>query len=813
MNLRKRRAVKAPASMSASPTNEPPDSHHIASSLTLAATQILDDLNNTQPTNQRRRDSGVNDPSSPFSDSIANTAVLHPKGILSVIYDFFWPHHQLSPPPSYDISNNITYEPKSRTASVNNQHTDVMDNDSSLQPSATSSKASTPQIKKKHLATTLSCPGNMGSTRKTNKKGSPNINNRQGIINIDTANSKDNPTHEAVIDPVVYTNNKPKPKISAQSSVNDECESSSVSSSSSTSSGADNSTAEDFLVVTCAGGQDTQPEVVGLSSEFPGQDASGKKKKKKNKADEPPTKETRQTVMKPKKKDKSTDAKSDKQDSLSASDQLATNNTTGREGKDKTSFGSSSSTTPRSATPASPRSATPVSPPPVAKQKQEAKVRGVPKDNNINSSGNMHGGRGTSSPNGGSEQQQLRRQQSLPTYEKPPRLQQAAATRMESYNGGYGRSTPPSHLQDATATAGFPASQHQQPSISTPTTRAEPPRAIIFPEPKREAPVNQFGAIGCKVPVQQQQNNPSNNQQASGHNNSWAKSGNNSNAPAGGNNSQQTSELGLTPSSLTNSLPGLIPGVAAPSASGLSIMQELQAERRHREQEFRRNNPSAPQWPGFGPEPVSGMMRHRTDYLESLWDSHAAPTSSAGTAPVVAANPSNAAAMLGRWGTIGQNLWPSNQLSQQQQIAAGYTLASVSGLPPTSIPPPQMTQQQVMAAVVSQNGGNMMTSGFGGVSAVANMHSSPPPPQPHQQLMNASNAMYGNGGGTPKQNDMDLLSIANIWAKSNNSNSGGASGSGVNGSQRKDMAPPSAGASMNSSWSAALFSSNKNKDL
>ena len=509
------------------------------------------------------------------------------------------------------------------------------------------------------------------------------------------------------------------------------------------------------------------------------------------------------TALKPKKKDKSGDQRIN-------SNSPTTIDTSRKEGKDKTPI-SSSSTTPRSSTPATPPPTTITT-----TKKQEAKVRGVPKDSGASSANN--GLRCNSGSPSIGEQQQLRRQQSLPTYEKPPRLQQSSVTRMESYSAVYGRSTPPHHQENTPAnnSGGFPASQ--QP----PTTRAEPPRAIIFPEPKREAPVNQFGAIGCKVPVQQQMV-PQNqmNPQAAGINN-WAKVGGGNSNQATSN--QETSELGLTPASLTNSLPGLIPGAGATSPSGLTIMQELQAERRKREHEFRRHNPTGPQWPGFGPEPVSGMMRGRSDYLESLWDSHAAPTSNTGPVPGVVANPANTAAMLGRWGTIGQNLWPSNQLSQQQ-LLAGYTASTAGGcMPPTSIPPPSMIshqqlQQQVVAAVVnSQNGGSNMASGFGGVSGVSvgNMHSPPPAVHPQHMINSSPAAMYSANGSsnnaTKQQNDMDPLSIANIWAKNNSGNSSGSNGlnGGNGGNQRQEAAPA---VPVSNTWSAALFSNNKNKDL
>lgn len=319
---------------------------------------------------------------------------------------------------------------------------------------------------------------------------------------------------------------KPRPKISPQSSVIDDLETSSTTT--------ESSNPEELT--------EPIPKVApNINSETPSVQESGKKKKaKKNKIEDQQTvKETKPSITKPKKVVEKRDSKIDKQDKLKISPK-----------------------------PSRETSVKPVSPPPTTPpvvKKQEAKVKGVPKE-------------------GGD----LRRQQSLPTYDKPPRLQQ------------------PRHESPS----GFPQSQTQPlegfPTITLP--KADPPRAIIYPEVKRENPVNQFGAIGCKVPVSSTL--------------SW--------------NDQGPSQLGLSPvQSLMN----------PPTARGLSMMQELQAERRKREEAFRRS-----QWPGFGPEPqVPGARR---DYLESLWDPPANP------------NPH------GMWGTLGQNVWPSTVL-QNPSCAQG----------------------------------------------------------------------------------------------------------------------------------------------
>ena len=78
---------------------------------------------------------------------------------------------------------------------------------------------------------------------------------------------------------------------------------------------------------------------------------------------------------------------------------------------------------------------------------------------------------------------------------------------------------------------------------------------------------------------------------------------------------------------------------------GLTIMQQLQAERRQREEEYvRRHN----NWPGFGDtagvshQPVGPVVAGRDVYVESLWDQPGGQTQG----------------QQGLWGTIG-NVWPS----------------------------------------------------------------------------------------------------------------------------------------------------------
>ena len=214
-------------------------------------------------------------------------------------------------------------------------------------------------------------------------------------------------------------------------------------------------------------------------------------------------------------------------------------------------------------------------PPPVTKPKQEAKVKGVPK-----------------------EVPDLRRQQSAPAYDRPPRLQ-SQGSRKENY----GPTTSQNH-------DGFPTVTVMQ--------KPEPPRAIILPEVKQN-PGSQFGAIGCKVP---HSGVPSKS--------TWTDS------PAAPNPVNPGARL-VAPAGAPAGTVTLMP------PPGLTIMQQLQQERRAREEDYlrRQNN-----WPGFSdgaPSPslvgasVSPGPAVTNNYVDSLWDTPA----------------SN-----GLWGTIG-NVWPS----------------------------------------------------------------------------------------------------------------------------------------------------------
>jgi len=393
--------------------------------------------------------------------------------------------------------------------------------------SSVSSKASSPRSKKKSPETEQPTPPTTAKKKNQNKSS------------------------EASSSPATKPN---RPKISAQSSVNEDLDASSTTTESS-----NPEEISDNIVA----------KVVNLNSDLPvfsasgGADSSGKKKKKKNKVEEqppPPAKESKPMQTKPKKVLEKQDSKPDKPEKLSRS---------------------SPKFEVKSASPV------PATPPPVVK-KQEAKVKGVPKEN-----------------------PDLRRQQSLPTYDKPPRMQQS---RHESHSGF--PSLPNQPLD------GFPP----------PTTpRADPPRAIIYPELKRDNPVNQFGAIGCKVPVNQV--------------NSWSDSF-----------SGPPSHLAISPPSRVNNVAGSPHGLITSPPGGISTMAELQAERRLREEFHHRRI----QWPGFGPEP-GGPVRGGGSYIESLWDP---PTGTSGHQ-----QPPPPAGRWGSIGTIGQNVWPSSVLQSQVYTA------------------------------------------------------------------------------------------------------------------------------------------------
>ena len=213
------------------------------------------------------------------------------------------------------------------------------------------------------------------------------------------------------------------------------------------------------------------------------------------------------------------------------------------------------------------------SPPPQPKVKQEAKVKGFPK-----------------------EVSELRRQQSAPAYDRPPRLQGQGQNRSEAVAGTHGQ-------KDNNQTS---------PAVQKP----EPPRAIILPEVKQN-PGSQFGPIGCKVPN-------TGLTSKSTWNDSPA-------APA-----PVPARLLSSPATGPPPPPTLLP------PPGLTIMQQLQAERRQREEEYvrRQNN-----WPGFSDRNnarETQSMAAATSYVENLWDAPAQPQQ----------------AQAGLWGSL-DNVWPS----------------------------------------------------------------------------------------------------------------------------------------------------------
>lgn len=229
-----------------------------------------------------------------------------------------------------------------------------------------------------------------------------------------------------------------------------------------------------------------------------------------------------------------------------------------------------------------------VSPPP--QTKQEAKVKGVQKE----------------------DMAILRRQQSAPAYSPPPRLQAPLSSRIGDQPG---RGSP-GHPDTFSSLAH--GGQKQE--------RPEPPRAIILPEMKQN-PGSQFGPIGCKVPRDQHLVTKS----------TWQDS------PAApgplGHHDPQGRSMNLAPLARQSAVP--TPLLPPP---GLTIMQQLQAERRQREEDYvrRQNN-----WPGFGEPPLvhqAPVVNHEVgrDYVESLWDQ-----------PGGQGQPQQ-----GLWGTIG-NVWPS----------------------------------------------------------------------------------------------------------------------------------------------------------
>ena len=234
---------------------------------------------------------------------------------------------------------------------------------------------------------------------------------------------------------------------------------------------------------------------------------------------------------------------------------------------------------------------------PQPQTKQEAKVKGVPKE----------------------EVAVLRRQQSAPAYSPPPRLQGLTSAPLASRHQEVAACS--SLGQDSFSSLALGAAKQERP---------EPPRAIILPEMKQN-PGSQFGPIGCKVPREPHQVTKS----------TWQDSP----AAPGPLAHHEPQGRGLALQPLARQAPAPTPLLPPP---GLTIMQQLQAERRQREEDYvrRQNN-----WPGFGDSaalqqvPVVARDSVGRDYVESLWD-----------------HPGGGGAaqrqQQGLWGTIG-NVWPS----------------------------------------------------------------------------------------------------------------------------------------------------------
>jgi len=261
---------------------------------------------------------------------------------------------------------------------------------------------------------------------------------------------------------------------------------------------------------------------------------------------------------------------------------------------------------------------------PLPQPKQEAKVKGVPKEDTAI----------------------LHRQHSAPAYSPPPRLQGHGGQQLPLRSlGDQGRASP-AHQDTFT---GLPHATNKQ-------ERPDPPRAIILPEMKQN-PGSQFGPIGCKVPREQQVSKST-----------WQDSPA-APAPLGHHDSQGR---GL-PMALGRQTPVPTPLLPPP---GLTIMQQLQAERRQREEEYvrRQNN-----WPGFDDraptphQPVSPVTNHEVgrgahDYVESLWDQPGGQSQGQGQGQ----------GQQGLWGTIG-NVWPSTVFNSAGFRYQGEGVAGEAG--------------------------------------------------------------------------------------------------------------------------------------
>jgi len=233
--------------------------------------------------------------------------------------------------------------------------------------------------------------------------------------------------------------------------------------------------------------------------------------------------------------------------------------------------------------------------------KQEAKVKGVPKE----------------------DPSVLRRQQSAPAYSPPPRLQNHSASLSPRPEDGAGRGSPchpPESFPDRMLSSSRPSQD-----------RPDPPRAIILPEMKQNAK-SPYGPIGCKVPRDPREPHLISKSM-------WQES---PAAPAPlVAHPDSARGLALAPIRQQSGPASLLP------PPGLTIMQQLQAERRQREEEYarRQNN-----WPGFEncvsiqhPLVGSGGREMGRDYVESLWDQPGG----------------HSQGQTGLWGTIG-NVWPSS---------------------------------------------------------------------------------------------------------------------------------------------------------
>ena len=120
-------------------------------------------------------------------------------------------------------------------------------------------------------------------------------------------------------------------------------------------------------------------------------------------------------------------------------------------------------------------------------------------------------------------------------------------------------------------------------------------------------------------------------------------------------------------------------------------MQQLQAERRQREEEYvrRQNN-----WPGFNDtNPNTGIVSGTTNYVENLLD---APAQSSGL-----------------WGTL-DNVWPSSvfnnsgfndgrNLNRENENALGFASLSLSSIWSSASPPHQEEGDNTWSSLFTEN--------------------------------------------------------------------------------------------------------------